>query len=110
MSSKSKTEKLAARGVKSGSAANTRILSVGADDPPARRKLSGLCYAVAPKQPNAQFGCASDENLVQTCASQRQPRSGLETRLDRSAVAKKADAAKRKSVAAGKLNAKPSQD
>jgi hypothetical protein len=49
MSSKSETAKLAAGGVKSGGAAHTGILSIGANYPATRWKRIRMHYGGAPK-------------------------------------------------------------
>ncbi len=109
MPPKSKAQELPARPIQSGSVTNARILSVGAYQPSARRKLRTIIQASAPKQPDAELRCTAGEDLVQSCPPQRQSRSELERCLHRGATVQEANTAKRQRVVIGRANSKSMQ-
>src|SRR5438067_1969138 len=87
----SKARGFAGDRVQSGGPAHTRILSIGAHNAPAGRKLGSITCTRAPKQPDPELRCAAGQKLVQARPPQRQPGTGL--KLDRhgdSLVEKKA--------------------
>src|SRR5260370_15417140 len=106
---KSKAPGFAAGGVQSGGAAHTRILSVGAHHPPARRKPGHIRYVGVPEQPDAELGRTTGEDLMQPCAPHGQSAPEWETCLHGGSAAQKADAPKWKGVAARKPNSQPLQ-
>ena len=94
--------------IEAGGKPDCGIQAIGCDDPRGRDEPVQIVHTLTPKQTDAEFAGAADQELVQPASPQRQPERRVERGFDHDSAIDKPDAAKSISLSA-RIDVQPAQ-